>query len=218
MVFAITDITLPLPTSTPTTTSGNSIIYYLKVINSNLVDNSFGGLRNANVSKAQEINSKVGSSNSSSATNDSSITQTELKSKEVTWTDILPTESATIIFPKIQSSSGNHQLKVIFNPREWWGVRFVEVFDNGVRINCQSGFWTTAWNGLGLADSMVFGWGEGDEPCKKIIANNYIVEMSVSGESRKNIVLKSPIIPQSCPSSVSQNNAGNGYILNVSCE
>jgi hypothetical protein len=132
--------------------------------------------------------------------------------------NILLDNPATIVFPSIKVGNDTHALKLVVHPRDWFGIRYVQVYDNGALQSCNSGFWSSGWNGLWLRDSMVLGWGEGNKPCKVNIDGKRIVEIDVSGGDTKTIEITSPIIPSKCPSSIDHSSGvSSGNVKNVSC-
>jgi hypothetical protein len=200
---------------------GQSIIYYLKVLNKQLVGSnsnvSVNELQTISAEEAKKISGDEEKKFSPPGENSVVKVQNVFKLKTVKWTDVIPSQKTKIIFPEISINGDKHQLKIVFNERNLFGVRFVQVYDKEKLINCNSGFWSSAWNGLWLSKSMVFGWGEGVDTCEEIVGNSYILQIKVSGSSNKNITLTSTLIPESCPSIISQVDAGANYILTPAC-
>jgi hypothetical protein len=73
-----------------------------------------------------------------------------------------------------------------------------------VRQNCNSGFWRSGWNGLWLANSIVMGWGQGDDYCSVPVGGYHILSTSISGSNMQEVVLTSPIISQTCAETIIQ--------------
>jgi len=214
-------------TVTPVVTdSGKSIAHYLKIINANIVNQvapvnpNITFINSSDAEKKRidaEEKAKV-SADAKGAKGSTSVTQGSLDMKTVQWTNILSDQTATIVFPNLTVNGQSHSLKVIAHSRNGIGLRFIEVYDNGAQQSCNSGFWRGLWNGFGLADSIVLGWGQGNDYCSASVGGYHILDASISGDTMQTITLTSPIIPKTCADTISQTSGTNaGNIKQVTC-
>ena len=172
MVYAVTNVVPPMPTGAPaivvpvTGSTGQSIIYYLKVLNANLISNKVSG-------DVAAVNTKTGETLTSAEAKGVKSFTPPVSSTPVTnsainadknvyslkWTNLPDTgvsvsgaPSATIVLPKIKCGNEPEKaLRISFGRISYTWIKVIRVESssdgkNFEKVDCSSG-----WSSLGNA-------------------------------------------------------------------
>ncbi|MFA5763873.1 MAG: hypothetical protein WC915_03590 [archaeon] len=199
--------TMVFPTINSNTTpveSGQSIIYYLKVLNKQLVASSVSAELNdysdeEREARANEAKQNMGSIKPPVVTD--AIEKNTNQINTFTWKNLRQGSEnhAAIFFPFVKSklNDTNRQLGLSFTANSIKKEQWVWAYVNGKEIPCYSG-WSSIINVAKYP--LRFTWWETDESCTFPIDGIDVVSISIkdSGTGGYDLIIKSPLIPDSC--------------------
>lgn len=234
-VFAgvVTPAVGPTPDGTGTTSlaTGQSVAYYLKVLNSSVISQVVSGVAAVNsktketltsteVQQAQKTGPLVDALLKSTVP---SMPPTSFENKGMTvysanWIDLPDTGNTpqTIDFPKVKCGNENEMsLRVVFSRVSllWFKVIGVGLSTDGktyTQVDCSSG-WSNISN-FGSRDLVFKALNTGS--CELKVCGNNVADFTIqSAGSSYGVIIKSPLIPSSCDGkSFSQKFASNRWL------
>jgi hypothetical protein len=197
----------PTPPSTEIP-SGLSLASYLIEANKRIVQ--YGDLPKPTDKELSELadapQTQVPPSNSEGST----FNNPNEEMRSITWNKILTSGNHSVKFNKVRlKDNKEYELAVIFldNWRSWVGHRAIEVKVNGQTVQCQSR-WSIgrnlSFNHLVLSTGL-----DQSELCQYTIGNNSyalnVENFTRDSTGRYSMVLRSAIIPDNCPDTISGN-------------
>lgn len=194
----------------PSVHGGKSILYYLKVINKNLITTSL-----SQAPTREEI-FELGAIDTIDISPPSDRVISNKSIKKIIWNNLVDLGNNSITFNKVKFNGGEHTLSIILldDWRSWWGHRAIEVKVDGKTVDCQKK-WGVPLN-LATKRLVLSTWGDQSEVCKEQIGSSEYV-LNVSNFSKPNgkfsMTLESPLIPNNCPAIIS----GNKGLLSPAC-
>jgi hypothetical protein len=212
---------------------GESIVYYLELLNGKLLSQTDSGAaiadekarKEAELGKTEEEIAQLVNESKSTVSGAQKTAKNPAAEKvntrwdnSSTWTSILGGSNSTIIFPPVIADGKSQQLKLVFMPRGSDGIANIDPYINNEITKCYQG-WGRFFNNW-LGSTIVLGWGEGQETCYATkIENRYFLDVKLSSSGGySQLVIKSPLIPDACRGKTfSQDTADNQSILKVTC-
>ena len=199
--------------------SGKSVIHYLEIINTKLLLQGVMARAESEQEKQllREADAKVTeaakkATGSGTAKDNSNVINT------VNWTNLTAGNVSTVIFDPVKIDGVSYQLKLIYSDRKLLnlGVSTLYVYVNNNMVPCKF----FGGSIINLGSRLRFGWGEGHDVCEATTyANKYAVDATLSSNGGyKQFSITSPLIPDSCADSISQDGANSATrVLEVKC-